>query len=129
MVMSLLMTSIIFSASNYYAIGSELGAYIKLYPRLEPHSKSSAIRELGARLRVKRNELEAELKKHDPENKGLITVSKWCEAMRKATNLGLPWHLYRPRLALSVYDGPDNEVNYLITLVLLDTDTIVSTNI
>ncbi|TMW50216.1 hypothetical protein DOY81_004717 [Sarcophaga bullata] len=136
----------IFSASNYYAIGSNRGAYIKLNPHLEPHFiqyisaasktrqltfrqrvgivESSAIRELGARLRAKRNELEAEFKKHDPKNKGLITVSKWCEAMEKATNLGLPWRLLRPRLAPSADDGPANEVNYLTTLELLDTDTI-----
>ena len=49
--------------------------------------------------------------------------------MEKATNLGLPWRLLRPRLAPSADDGPANEVNYLTTLELLDTDTIVSINI
>lgn len=49
--------------------------------------------------------------------------------MEKATNLGLPWRLLRPRLAPSAPDdGPANEVNYLTTLELLDTDTIVSIN-
>ncbi|KAI8123477.1 Serine/threonine-protein phosphatase rdgC [Lucilia cuprina] len=137
----------IFSASNYYAIGSNRGAYIKLNPHMEPHFvqyisaasktrqltfrqrvgivESSAIRELGARLRARRNELEAEFKKHDPKNKGYITISKWCEAMEKATNLGLPWRLLRPRLAPSSDDCPANEVNYLTTLELLDTDTII----
>lgn len=57
----------------------------------------------------------------------MITVSKWCESMEKATNLGLPWRLLRPRLAPSSEDGPPNEVDYLTTLELLDTDTIVST--
>ncbi|KAM7355408.1 retinal degeneration C isoform 2-T4 [Cochliomyia hominivorax] len=137
----------IFSASNYYAIGSNRGAYIKLNPHMEPHFvqyisaasktrqltfrqrvgivESSAIRELGARLRAKRSELEAEFKKHDPKNRGQITISKWCEAMEKATNLGLPWRLLRPRLAPSSDDGPPNEVNYFTTLELLDTDTII----
>lgn len=82
----------IFSASNYYAIGSNRGAYMKLNPHLEPHFvqyisaasktrqltfrqrvgivESSAIRELGARLRAKRVELEEEFRKNDPTNRG-----------------------------------------------------------
>lgn len=46
--------------------------------------------------------------------------------MEKATNLGLPWRLLRPRLAPSTDERSSNEVNYLTTLDLLDTDTIVS---
>ncbi|XP_058980041.1 serine/threonine-protein phosphatase rdgC [Musca domestica] len=137
----------IFSASNYYAIGSNRGAYMKLNPHLEPHFvqyisaasktrqltfrqrvgivESSAIRELGARLRAKRNELEEEFRKNDPNNRGYISVSHWCDAMEKATNLGLPWRLLRPRLAPSTDERSTNEVNYLTTLDLLDTDTII----
>ncbi|XP_073843618.1 retinal degeneration C isoform X2 [Musca autumnalis] len=137
----------IFSASNYYAIGSNRGAYMKLNPHLEPHFvqyisaasktrqltfrqrvgivESSAIRELGARLRAKRNELEEEFRKNDPNNRGYITISNWCDAMEKATNLGLPWRLLRPRLAPSTDERSTNEVNYLTTLDLLDTDTII----
>ncbi|XP_059216376.1 serine/threonine-protein phosphatase rdgC isoform X2 [Stomoxys calcitrans] len=137
----------IFSASNYYAIGSNRGAYMKLNPHLEPHFvqyisaasktrqltfrqrvgivESSAIRELGARLRARRNDLEEEFRKNDPKNTGYITISHWCDAMEKATNLGLPWRLLRPRLAPSLDERSSNEVNYLTTLDLLDTDTII----
>ena len=82
----------IFSASNYYEIGSNKGAYLKLNPHLDTHFvqytaaasktrkltfrqrvglvESSAIRELGARLRDRRPELEREFIKRDNDNTG-----------------------------------------------------------
>ncbi|XP_055371810.1 serine/threonine-protein phosphatase rdgC isoform X2 [Condylostylus longicornis] len=142
----------IFSASNYYAIGSNKGAYLKLDPHLDTHFvqytaaasktrkltfrqrvgliESSALRELGARLRESRSDLEKAFKKRDKDGSGHLPLSKWCEAMEEATALGLPWRLLREKLA----PGPENvtpssstEVNYNNTLELLDTDIIKST--
>ncbi|XP_055856872.1 serine/threonine-protein phosphatase rdgC isoform X1 [Episyrphus balteatus] len=116
----------IFSASNYYAIGSNKGAYLKLNPQLDTHFvqytaaasktrkltfrqrvgliESSALQELGAKLLDKREELEREFKKRDPKGTGKLSLSKWCEAMEEATHLGLPWRLLREKLAPSSVD-------------------------
>lgn len=110
--------------------------------------ESSAIRELGARLRERGNELEKEFKDRDPESKGMknilviqtqnknvlllpvqflgiISLSKWCEAMEAATKLGLPWRLLRDKLAPPETDSVNTDVNYRKTLEMLDTDLIV----
>ncbi|XP_035901399.1 serine/threonine-protein phosphatase rdgC isoform X3 [Anopheles stephensi] len=143
----------IFSASNYYEIGSNKGAYLKLDPQLDTHFvmytaaasktrkltfrqrvglvESSALRELAAKLRERRIELEREFKSRDPDNKGVLTLAKWCEALESATNLGLPWRMLKDKLAPA--DNPTassvatvTEVSYRKTLHLLDTDSFKS---
>lgn len=83
----------IFSASNYYEIGSNKGAYLKLNPQLDKHFiqytaaasktrkmtfrqkvglvESSALRELGAKLRERRIELGKEFRYRDPDGRGI----------------------------------------------------------
>ncbi|XP_060656997.1 serine/threonine-protein phosphatase rdgC isoform X1 [Drosophila nasuta] len=134
----------IFSASNYYALGSNKGAYIRLNNQLVPRFvqyisaasqakkltfkqrvgivESAALKELAVKMREYRDELETEFKKYDPDDKGYITISKWCYVMEKVTKLGLPWRLLREKLA----PGTDSKsVNYFRTLDLLDTDVIL----
>ncbi|XP_034133338.1 serine/threonine-protein phosphatase rdgC isoform X1 [Drosophila guanche] len=134
----------IFSASNYYAIGSNKGAYIRLNNQLMPHFvqyisaasqskrlsfkqrmgmvESSALKELAVKMRDYRDELEDEFKKFDSDNTGCITITNWCYVMEKVTKLGLPWRLLRDKLA----PGTDSHmVNYNTTLDLLDTDVIM----
>ena len=58
---------------------------------------------------------------------GILTLSKWCEAMEAATKLGLPWRLLREKLAPPDSETPINtDVNYKKTLEMLETDLIVS---
>lgn len=162
----------IFSASNYYEIGSNKGAYLKFNPQLDTHFvqytaaasktrkltfrqrvglvESSALRELGARLRARITELEKEFKERDPKGTGTlknsytimmfahnlfnsfnlshlgtISVTKWCEAMEAATNLGLPWRLLREKLAPFDSNSPSTDIRYDRTLEMLNTDMIV----
>lgn len=56
---------------------------------------------------------------------GVISLSKWCEAMEAATKLGLPWRLLREKLAPPENDCVITDVNYRKTLEMLDTDLIV----
>lgn len=58
---------------------------------------------------------------------GILTMSRWCEAMEAATGLGLPWRLLREKLAPMQLGFPPLDVFYNLTLELLDTDLIVST--
>nr|CAD7404413.1 unnamed protein product [Timema poppensis] len=85
----------IFSASNYYELGSNKGAYVKLVgPQLAPHFvqfttaasrakrltfrqrvglvESSAIRELSGKILASKELLLEEFKKHDPGNTGNV---------------------------------------------------------
>lgn len=57
---------------------------------------------------------------------GFLPLSKWCEAMEAATNLGLPWRLLREKLAHSDFDTNSSDVQYNLTLEMLNTDMIVS---
>ncbi|KAL7734450.1 hypothetical protein ACLKA6_010777 [Drosophila palustris] len=134
----------IFSASNYYAMGSNKGAYMRLNSQLVPRFvqyvsaasqakrltfkqrvgivESAALKELAVRMREHRDELETEFRKYDPDDKGCITIAKWCHVMENVTKLGLPWRMLRDKLA----PGTDAQnVNYFRTLDLLDTDVIM----
>lgn len=109
----------LFSASNYYDVGSNRGAYVKLGPDLVPYmvqyQASSMTRELTVRQSVGRTErsalkvlreqlfahksdLMSAFKSYDTENAGLINLSDWAEAVENVMRLGLPWRMLRSQL-------------------------------
>ncbi|XP_062964530.1 serine/threonine-protein phosphatase with EF-hands 2 [Cynocephalus volans] len=120
----------IFSASNYYEIGSNRGAYVKLGPALMPHIvqyqtnkathtltmrqrisrvEESALRALREKLFAHSSDLLGEFKKHDADKTGLISLSDWAAAVECVLRLGLPWRVLRPQL---VNSSTDNVLDY-----------------
>ncbi|XP_003790179.1 serine/threonine-protein phosphatase with EF-hands 2 [Otolemur garnettii] len=120
----------IFSASNYYEVGSNRGAYVKLGPALTPHIvqyqankathtltmrqrisrvEESALRALREKLFAHSSDLLGEFKKYDVEATGLIPLSDWAAAVESVLRLGLPWRMLRPQLVSS---STDNALEY-----------------
>uniref|UniRef100_A0A8C6NYA4 Serine/threonine-protein phosphatase with EF-hands n=1 Tax=Nothobranchius furzeri TaxID=105023 RepID=A0A8C6NYA4_NOTFU len=104
----------LFSASNYYDVGSNRGAYVKLGPDLVPYviqyQASSLTRELTARQSVGRTERSAlkvlreqlfahksdlicAFKKFDKEATGLVSLNDWASAVESVMHLDLPWRM------------------------------------
>uniref|UniRef100_A0A4W6ED71 Serine/threonine-protein phosphatase n=1 Tax=Lates calcarifer TaxID=8187 RepID=A0A4W6ED71_LATCA len=105
----------LFSASNYYDVGSNRGAYVKLGPDLVPYmiqyQASSMTRELTVRQSVGRTERSAlkvlreqlfahrsdlicAFKKFD----SLVSLTDWASAVESVMRLGLPWRMLRYQL-------------------------------
>ncbi|XP_063223975.1 serine/threonine-protein phosphatase rdgC [Bacillus rossius redtenbacheri] len=126
----------IFSASNYYELGSNKGAYVKLVgPQLDPHFvqfttaaartkkltfrqrvglvESSALRELSGKVLAARESLLDEFRKADPDGTGFITVTEWCSAMESRTGLTIPWRMLREKLVSQ--DPVSKNVEYMTT--------------
>uniref|UniRef100_A0A8C5U3A5 Serine/threonine-protein phosphatase with EF-hands n=1 Tax=Malurus cyaneus samueli TaxID=2593467 RepID=A0A8C5U3A5_9PASS len=116
----------IFSASNYYEIGSNRGAYVKLGPDLVPHFvqyqanktahtltmtqrisrvEESAFRALREKLFAHTSALISAFKAYDGDNTGKITLSNWATAVESVLRLGLPWRMLRPQLVRRTEDG------------------------
>ncbi|XP_036953244.1 serine/threonine-protein phosphatase with EF-hands 2 isoform X2 [Acanthopagrus latus] len=121
----------LFSASNYYDVGSNRGAYVKLGPDLVPYvvqyQASSMIRELTVRQSVGRTERSAlkvlreqlfahksdllcAFKKYDTMNKGVVSLSDWATAVENVMRLGVPWRMLRCQLVTS--RTSDGMINY-----------------
>ncbi|KAG7276700.1 hypothetical protein CRUP_006879, partial [Coryphaenoides rupestris] len=98
----------LFSASNYYDVGSNRGAYVKLGPQLVPYvvqyQATSRTRELTVRQSVGQTELSAlrilreQLFSHKSDLICLVSLSDWVLAVEGVMGLGLPWRMLRRQL-------------------------------
>uniref|UniRef100_A0A8C5D2V0 Serine/threonine-protein phosphatase n=1 Tax=Gadus morhua TaxID=8049 RepID=A0A8C5D2V0_GADMO len=113
----------LFSASNYYEVGSNRGAYVRMGPDLVPHfiqyQSSQTCRTLTLRQRTERSALCAlreqlfahksdllgAFQHYDPDNTGVISLKHWASAMEGVLKLGLPWRVLRSQLGTSTQDG------------------------
>ncbi|NXA09871.1 PPE1 phosphatase, partial [Sapayoa aenigma] len=121
----------VFSASNYYAEGSNRGAYIKLNPELVPRFvqyqvskysrrmhlqervgtiESSALKSLQEMIYAHKSELTSAFAQYDVNGTGSISVHDWAAAMESVLQLQLPWRILRPRLA---HMNPDGEIDFM----------------
>uniref|UniRef100_A0A673KX39 Serine/threonine-protein phosphatase n=1 Tax=Sinocyclocheilus rhinocerous TaxID=307959 RepID=A0A673KX39_9TELE len=128
----------IFSASNYYDVGSNRGAYIRLGPDLIPHFKQfqssrstrdvgrtelSALQALRMQLFAHKSDLIHEFQEYDPHAvSGVISVKHWAAAVEKALRLALPWRVLRSQLVTdSAQDGTLNYQHWITNTSLLET--------
>ncbi|XP_048338702.1 serine/threonine-protein phosphatase with EF-hands 2 isoform X2 [Sphaerodactylus townsendi] len=116
----------IFSASNYYAVGSNRGAYMKLGPDLIPHfvqyqgSKTAsqltitqrisrveetAYQALREKMFAHKSDLHSAFNQLDKTKSGVITLSDWAMAIESVLHLGLPWRMLRQQLVPSLVGG------------------------
>ncbi|XP_071846576.1 serine/threonine-protein phosphatase with EF-hands 2-like isoform X2 [Apostichopus japonicus] len=116
----------IFSASNYYEVGSNRGAYVKMGVDLKPHCiqfiasehhqklpmsqrvsivEGSALRDLKEKIISYKTQLREAFLDHDPDNTGFITPLQWATTMENIVGLAIPWHTLRPRLVSSSDDN------------------------
>uniref|UniRef100_A0A4W4GDM0 Serine/threonine-protein phosphatase with EF-hands n=1 Tax=Electrophorus electricus TaxID=8005 RepID=A0A4W4GDM0_ELEEL len=118
----------IFSASNYYEVDSNRGAYVQLGPDLNPHliqyqasrssrdltlrqrlvnnnctnkKKRSALQALREQLFAHKSELINAFQEFDPEHTGMISMRHWAVATETVLHLGLPWRMLRSQLLVS----------------------------
>ncbi|XP_072570732.1 serine/threonine-protein phosphatase with EF-hands 2-like isoform X1 [Paramormyrops kingsleyae] len=116
----------IFSASNYYEVGSNRGVYLRLGPDLVPHfnqyqanratreltlrqsvshMERSALRALRELLFAHKSDLIRAFQEYDSGNTGQISLKHWSAAVEAVLQLGLPWRVLRPQLVTSTQDG------------------------
>ncbi|KAI5612773.1 serine/threonine-protein phosphatase with EF-hands 2-like isoform X2, partial [Silurus asotus] len=120
----------IFSASNYYEVGSNRGAYIRLGPDLNPHviqyqasrstreltlrqsvgrTERSALRALREQLFAHMSDLISAFQEYDPGHTGVISMKHWAAALESVLRLGLPWRVLRSQLVgCNTQDGTLN---------------------
>nr|XP_023659030.1 serine/threonine-protein phosphatase with EF-hands 2-like [Paramormyrops kingsleyae] len=134
----------LFSASNYYEVGSNRGAYVTLGSDLAPHlvqyQASNTTRELTLKQRVgwtehsalkvlreqlfsHRPDLIRAFQEFDKENTGWISVNDWACAVEAVLQLGVPWRVLRSQLVPNTSDGKIDYQAWFRELAVKEPDT------
>ncbi|XP_066510112.1 serine/threonine-protein phosphatase with EF-hands 2-like [Hoplias malabaricus] len=129
----------IFSASNYYEVGSNRGAFLRLGPDLVPYfiqfQANSMTREMSVRQSVRRTEhlalkvlreqlfahksdLICAFQEYDKENKGLISLNDWGSAVGQVLHLDLPWRMLSTQLITTTADDMLDYHNWIRNLAI-----------
>uniref|UniRef100_A0A8C6MKN7 Serine/threonine-protein phosphatase n=1 Tax=Nothobranchius furzeri TaxID=105023 RepID=A0A8C6MKN7_NOTFU len=137
----------IFSASNYYEVGSNRGAYIRMGPDLVPRciqyqasrtsreltlrqsvgrTERSALQALKEQLFVHKSDLIRAFQEFDPDNMGLISLRHWATATDSVLKLGLPWRVLRPQLVSRTHYGMVNYLQWIKELSITEPKLEVS---
>ncbi|XP_062874381.1 serine/threonine-protein phosphatase with EF-hands 2 [Trichomycterus rosablanca] len=116
----------IFSASNYYEVGSNRGALVRLGPDLVPYfiqyqansktretslgqsvrrTEHSALKILREQLFAHKSDLIRAFQEYDKENTGLISLNDWGSAVGKVLHLDLPWRMLQSQLLTTTTDN------------------------
>jgi serine/threonine-protein phosphatase with EF-hand domain len=127
----------VFSASNYYAPGSNRGSYVVFrYKELDnpkimtfdsdPHVdddhtvteqvsalEKAAMKELLEKVYEKKDELLESFISADSTRTGFITIAQWAESMESVTQLNLPWLLLKDDLITITADHTFAYTEYL----------------
>uniref|UniRef100_A0A4W4GA79 Serine/threonine-protein phosphatase with EF-hands n=1 Tax=Electrophorus electricus TaxID=8005 RepID=A0A4W4GA79_ELEEL len=96
----------IFSASNYYEVDSNRGAYYQASRSSRDltlrqsvgRTERSALQALREQLFAHKSELINAFQEFDPEHTGMISMRHWAVATETVLHLGLPWRMLRSQL-------------------------------
>ncbi|XP_053337393.1 serine/threonine-protein phosphatase with EF-hands 2 [Clarias gariepinus] len=131
----------IFSASNYYEVGSNKGALVRLGPDLVPHfiqyQTNSKTREMSFRQSIRRTEHSAlkvlreqlfahksdlirTFQEYDAKNTGLISLNDWSSAVKQVLHLELPWRMLRSQLLTNTTNNMLDYHNWFSNLAITE---------
>lgn len=126
----------VFSASNYYSEGSNLGAYVRFDAETQPHIvqydaslrlrgrrislrgqvsiiEKAAIQSMKETLLEQKHELVAAFQSKDTDGTGTCSATEWAEILTKVTGLSVPWLVLKENFVTTTVDG---KVEYMTTL-------------
>jgi len=120
----------IFSASDYYAPGSNMGAYVRFDAATTPHIvqfssaklfdkgnssvtlrqqvsvvERAAIKDIVSKIYEHKLDFEAEFMVLDPDDTGFVNAADWAETMTRVTELKLPWLTLKRSFVKVAEDG------------------------